>query len=45
MNILVIKGFKKIGKEKIKDIENDPEKVDYDTIIEFYQGVLRKERE
>jgi hypothetical protein len=45
LNTLMIKGFKKIGKDKIKDLEADPEKIDYDTVIEFYQGVLRKERE
>lgn len=45
LNLLVIKGFKKIGKDKIKDLENDQSRVDYDTVIEFYQGVIRKERE
>lgn len=45
INGLAVKGFKKIGKEKIKDLEKNPDKVDYDTIIEFYQNVLRKERE
>ena len=45
MNVLLIKGFKKIGKDKIKDLEADPEKIDYDVVIEFYQNVLRKERE
>lgn len=45
LNILTVKGFKKIGKEKIKDLEADPERADYDNIIEFYQNVLRKERE
>ena len=42
---MTVKGFKKIGKEKIKDMENDPDRVDYDVVIQFYQDVLRKERE
>jgi hypothetical protein len=41
----LIKGFKKINKEKIKDLEADPERIDYDAVIEFYQNVLKKERE
>ena len=45
MNVLLIKGFKKINKEKIKDLEADPERIDYDAVIEFYQNVLKKERE
>ena len=36
INVLMVKGFKKIGKEKLKDLEADPEKIDYDTVIEFY---------
>jgi len=42
---LTAKGFKKVGKEKIKDLEAHPEKIDYDGVIEFYQNVLKKERE
>ena len=45
MNILTIKGFKKVGKDKIKDLEADQDKVDYDVLIELYQNVLKKERE
>ena len=26
-------------------MENDPDRVDYDVVIQFYQDVLRKERE
>ena len=43
LNVLLVKGHKKIGKEKIKDmLAADPETLDYDLVIEFYQGVLRK---
>ena len=45
INVLMVKGFKKINKEKLKDLEAEPERIDYDTIIEFYQNVLKKERE
>jgi hypothetical protein len=45
LNILSIKGFKKLNKEKIKDLQNNPDKISYDSVIEFYQQVLRKERE
>jgi len=40
-----MKGFKKIGKEKIKDLETHADKIDYNMIIEFYQNILKKERE
>ena len=39
------KGYKKIGKDKIKDLEANPDKIDYDAVIEFYQGVIKKERD
>ena len=39
------KGFKKVKKEQIKNLLNKPEKVNYDDVIEVYQGVLKKERE
>jgi len=45
LNVLTIKGHKKIGKEKIKELERNPDRVDYDTVIEYYQAVLKKERE
>jgi hypothetical protein len=34
-----------LNKEKIKDLQNNPDKISYDSVIEFYQQVLRKERE
>jgi len=43
--VLRVKGYKKVGKEKIKDLEANTDKLNYDQVIEFYQGVLRKERE
>lgn len=45
MAVLRVKGYKKVGKEKIKDLEANTDKLNYDQVIEFYQGVLRKERE
>lgn len=45
VGILVQKGYKKIGKDKVKDLEAAPEKIDYEAVIEFYQTVLKKERE
>lgn len=41
---LVVRGIKKIGKEKIQDIEQR-EEIDYDQILQFYQNLLRKEAE
>ena len=45
LNVLTIKGYKKVGKDKIKDLEKNHDKIDYDSVIEFYQQVLKKERE
>lgn len=45
LNVLTIKGHKKIGKEKIKELERNPDRIDYDSVIEYYQAVLKKERE
>lgn len=47
LNALTIKGHanKKIGKDKIKELEKNPDRVDYDAVIEYYQAVLKKERE
>lgn len=42
---MILKGYKKVGKEKIKDMESDHDRIDFDNVIEFYQNVLRKERE
>jgi len=42
---LTVGGYKKIGKDKIKDLEQHQDKIDYDVVIEFYQNVKRKERE
>ena len=44
LNVLLVKGFKKIGKEKIKDLI-DHNKAEFNTVIDFYQNVLKKERE
>jgi hypothetical protein len=41
----MIKGHKKINKDKIKDLQNYPERINYENVIEFYQQVIRKERE
>ena len=41
----MIKGHKKINKDKIKDLKNYPERINYENVIEFYQQVIRKERE
>jgi len=45
LNELTIRGIKKIGREKISDLEVKEEDLDYDQIMDFYQTVLRKERE
>lgn len=42
---MTVGGYKKIGKDKIKDLEQHQDKIDYDAVIEFYQNVKRKERE
>ena len=39
------KGFKKVGKQSLKGLEAEPDRIDYDEVIEFYQNVLKKERE
>jgi len=33
----MIKGHKKINKDKIKDLQNYPERINYENVIEFYQ--------
>ncbi len=45
LNFLSGKGHKKIGKEKITGLYANPERINYDTVIEYYQNVLKKERE
>lgn len=35
LNVLLVKGFKKIGKEKIKDLI-DHNKAEFNTVIDFY---------
>jgi hypothetical protein len=47
LNDLEMRGMKekKIKKDKIKDLIADPDKVDADTIFEFYQGIQRADRE
>lgn len=41
---LIRRGIKKIGQAKISDIERKQE-YDYDTIMNFYQQLLKKEKE
>lgn len=41
---LIVRGIKKIGKEKVTDIDQR-EEFDYDLILQFYQNLLRKEAE
>jgi len=43
--MLQAKGFKKVGKDKIKELEANHDRINYDNIIEFYQNILRKEKE
>jgi hypothetical protein len=45
LKILDSKGFKKAGKLNIRNALSEPDKIDYDEIIEFYQKLLIKERE
>ena len=42
---LVSRGKTKVGKEKISDLERKEDDLDYDTIMNFYQNELRKEKE
>jgi hypothetical protein len=42
---LLGRGIKQVGKERIVELERREEDLDYDTIMNFYQKVLRKERE
>jgi len=40
LKILDSKGFKKAGKINIRNALGEPDKIDYDEIIEFYQKLL-----
>lgn len=42
---LLGRGIKKVGKEHIKNLERSEDDLDYDQIMNYYQNVLRKERE
>jgi hypothetical protein len=39
------RGIKKVGKDKIQELERKEEDLDYDTIMNFYQNVLKREKE
>lgn len=39
------KGFKKVKKERIKELLVNTDRIVYDDVIEFYQGILKRERE
>lgn len=47
LNELSQRGVKKVGKDRIVDLERrgQEEDLDYDTIMTFYQNVLRREQE
>lgn len=45
LNELAQRGFKKINKDKISDLEKKEDEIEYDTVMSFYQTVLQKERE
>lgn len=45
LNELSQRGLKKVGKDRIADLERREEDLDYDTIMTFYQNVLRREQE
>ena len=34
-----------MGKDKVKDLLANPDRIDYGVVMDFYQNVLRKERE
>lgn len=42
---LLTRGIKKVGKDKIQELDKREEDLDYDTVMTFYQNVLRRERE
>ncbi len=43
LNQLSQRGLKKVGKDRIVDLERREEDLDYDSIMTFYQQVLRRE--
>lgn len=45
ITILQQKGYRKVKKDKIKDLLVQTDKINYDDVIDFYQNVLKKERE
>lgn len=45
ITILSQKGYRKVKKDRIKDLLVQQEKINYDDVIDFYQNVLKKERE
>jgi len=45
LNELAQRGYKKINKDKISELEKREEEIEYDTVMSFYQTVLQKERE
>ena len=45
LNELSQRGIKKVGKDRIVDLERREEDLDYDSIMTFYQSVLHKEQE
>lgn len=45
LNELSQRGLKKVGKDRIIDLEKREEDLDYDAIMTFYQNILRRERE
>lgn len=45
LNELSQRGIKKVGKDRIDVLEKREEDLDYDTIMTFYQNVLRREQE
>jgi len=42
---LLSRGIKKVGKDKITELEKREEDLDYDLVMNFYQNVLRREKE
>ena len=45
LQLLASKGFKKIGKYKIVEMLNNQNLIKYDTVMDFYQNWMKKEKE
>lgn len=45
LNDLAVRGVKKIGKERVGDLEKQEGELDYDAIMTTYANILRRERE